>query len=206
MDIMSNSSFKIVPSTILSKVVYYIIFLIFMIAATETLGMPAVSQLVTDLINFVPKLLTAVILLAIGTFIADTIKNLVTTTLTSLGVPTAKVIGSVVFYFLFISVLMSALGQAGINTDFLNDNIKIIIAGAVLAFSIGYGLASKEVMGNMLASLSAKKKIKIGQKITLGKYSGEVIDIDSSSLIISSEGRTVSIPLNKINSEIIEFN
>jgi hypothetical protein len=177
-----------------------------MIAATETLGMPAVSQLVTDLINLVPKLITAVILLAIGTFIADSLKNLVTTTLKSIGVPTAKLIGTVVFYFLFISVLMSALAQAGINTDFLNDNMKIIIAGAVLAFSIGYGLASKDVMGNMLASFSAKKRIQVGQKITIGKYSGEVINIDNSNLTLLSEGRKIAIPLNKINSEIIEFN
>ena len=205
-ELLSKSSFKIFPSKILSKIAYYIIILVFAIAATETLGMPAVSNLVTDLINYIPQLITALMVLGIGLVVADFIKNILLTTMKSLGIPTASMIANVIFWFLFLTVIMSALSQAGINTEFIKDNMKIIVGGAVAAFALGYGLASKDMMGNLLASVTTKKKLSIGQNINIGNYGGEIIDMDNNSITLSSNGKKVVIPLNRVNTEIIEFN
>ena len=43
-DALREYKVKIVPSTLFSKVLYYMVVLIFMIAATDVLGMPAVSD------------------------------------------------------------------------------------------------------------------------------------------------------------------
>jgi len=204
-EIIHKTNFKLVPSVLLSRLAYYILLFIFVIAAVDVLGMEAVSSLMSDLLNYIPHLLSAFLVFVVGVFVADFIKNIVLTTCNSLGIPAAKVIANVIFYFLFLNIIMITLSQAKIDTDFIQDNLSIILAGVVLAFAIGYGFASRQLVANFLSSLYNKDKVKIGDVIGIEGLRGKVIDIDSSSFTLEAEGRSVIIPLSKLSSESIEI-
>jgi len=183
-DFVQKSNINIVPSTIFSKIIYYVFILVFAIVATDQLGMPVVSNLVSDIISYIPNVIAAIIVLAVGLVIADVIKSIVQTAMQSLGVPSAKIISTFLFYFIFLMTVITAIKQVGINTEFIQTNLSLIIAGGVLAFAIGYGLASKNMMANFLASFYSKGKFQIGDTIGLDGYVGKIIDIDSSSLVL----------------------
>ena len=133
-EFIEKANFKIVPSTVLSKIAYYLMLLIFTIVAAEYLAIDAVSDLVKDILTYIPNLIAALIVLVIGLLLAQFIQNILTGTLKSLGVPSAKIIGSVIFYFIFLMSIVTALTQIGIDTDFISTNLSIIIAGCVFAF------------------------------------------------------------------------
>ncbi len=204
-DLVQKTNIKIVPSTVLSKILYYIILLFSVVAAADVLSMDAISNLITDIIGFIPRLLVAGIVLMIGVFIADFIKDIITTVCQSLGIPSAKMIGGFVFWFIFLTALVSAMGQAGIETDFIMSNLSLLLAGGVFAFALGYGIASRDMMANFLASFYTKDKVSIGDKITLDGVTGEVIDMDSNSLTLQTEDRRIFIPLKKLSSENLEI-
>lgn len=204
-EIIHKSNLKIVPSVLLSKILYYILLFIFIFAATDVLGMEAVSRLMGDLLNYLPNLISAFLVLIIGIFLADFVKNIVLTTCNSLGIPAANVIANIVFYFIFLNVAMITLSQAKIDTDFIQDNLSIILAGVVLAFAIGYGFASRQLVANFLSSLYNKDKVRVGDIIGIEGIKGEVIEIDSASFTIKVEDRKVVIPLSKLSSENIEI-
>lgn len=151
-DIIYKSNIKLELSSMLSKTLYYLLLLIFIVAATDILGMPALSQLMQDIIAISPNLITALaIVLIVGNPVGRCTQSMVLSACESFGIPSGKLIASFVFYFVFLSVLMSALAQAKIDTRFITANISIVLAGAVLAFAIGYGFASKDVVANFLA-------------------------------------------------------
>lgn len=204
-DIVQKANMDVKISTILSKTVYYFLVLLFAVAATSVLGIPEISQLFADIFNFIPRLIVALIVLILGTLIADALRKMVHTGLKSLGVSSAGILSSVVFYFLFINIVIVALSQAEINTEFLAQNISIIIGGIVLAFAIGYGLASKDVMANMIASFYTGKQFQVGDKITIDGITGVISDIDKSTLTIKTETGRVMFPLNKAVNQKVEF-
>ena len=199
----ANINFKI--SSLLSKILYYFILLFFFIVATSILDMPPVSELVMNIFNFIPKLLVALIILILGTVLADALKGIILTACNSLNIPSGKLIANFVFYFLFINIFISALTQTGIKTDFLSNNISIIIGGVVLAFAIGYGLATKNTMANYLASFYSKKQCKIGDKVTFDDVTGTIVEMDNSSMVLKTETSKIIIPLNKMTEEKIEI-
>lgn len=204
-DLIRKSNFTIIPSKIISKVVYYVLILMTLIVATEKLQVDAVTNLLTDFIGYLPNLLTAVIFFVIGLLVADAIRGVVLTTCESLGIPSSKVIASVVFYFIFLSVTMSALDQAKISTDFINSSLSIIIAGAVGAFALGYGLASKKMMANFLASFYTKGRFIIGDIVTVEGTKGEIIEMDNSSFVLKTENSKMVFPLSKLADKEIEI-
>ncbi|HMT52596.1 MAG TPA: mechanosensitive ion channel [Saprospiraceae bacterium] len=204
-DILANNNIEIKLSNIAGKMVYYMMMLIFIMTAVGVLDMPVLAELIQDVIKFVPNLIAAFVILIAGILLADTLKNVVTTTCKSIGMPSANIIGYFVFYFIFINVIIVALSQAQINTDFFAQNISIIIGGAVLAFSIGYGLASKDLVASFLASYYTKDKLNIGDKVTLNGVTGTISNVDKSSVTLDTGQKDVIIPLNKILLDNIEI-
>lgn len=203
-EIVYKSNIRVIPSTLLSKVAYYFLLFIFVVAATDVLNMPAISSLMGDILNYVPILLSAMAVFVIGLLLSDFLKNVVKTTCESLGIPAANMIANVVFYFLFLNVAMIALSQARIDTNFIQDNLSILFAGVVLAFAIGYGFASRNIVSNFLASFYNKGKVKTGDIVAIGGVKGKVIDIDSATLTLDVDGHEVMIPLNKLATENVE--
>jgi hypothetical protein len=191
-------------SELLAKGVYYMLMLIFIIAATEVLGVAAITQLFTDLMNYLPSLLTAAVVLLIGIFLADIIQGAVLALCQSLGIASAKMIASIVFYFIFVTIAVSALAQAKINTDFISSNLTAIIGAVALAFAFGYGLASRDLISNYLAGYYNKNKIRVGDDVRVIGVRGKVVMIDATSLILQTPERAIIVPLSKLTTEKVE--
>ncbi|MBP7821687.1 MAG: mechanosensitive ion channel family protein [Saprospiraceae bacterium] len=203
-EFLEKANIELLPSEIIAKVIYYILILIFGIAATDLLGMPELSKLVSDLINYMPKLISAGVMLLIGILLCEAIRKMVASTCKSLGIASGNIISSFIFYFLLITVVLSSLTQMGIDTEFMRSNITIILGGVVLAFSIGYGFASRDLLANFLASFYSKEKFKEGDIISISGYKGTVIQKDNNSIYLLVDSVKVIIPLSKATTETIE--
>jgi hypothetical protein len=194
-------------SNIIAKFVYYFLVLIFLVVSTDILGIPIVSNMIVDVFNFIPNLLIALLLLIIGLLLANWLKNLVLTVAKSLNLPSASLLSNLVFYFIFINVLISAMVQAKINIGFFSTNISLIIGGVVFAFALAYGLASKNIMSNIISSFYYKNKYKIGDYIKIGENEGEVCEKDNFHIVLCNKKNKIYIPLSKLNdNELIIIN
>ncbi len=203
-EIIGKANIKIKLSQLLGKILHYFLLLFVILISVDILNLEAISSLMLDLFILVPKIIVAFAILILGLLVAEMIRKLVDTTLRSLALPSAGIIANFIFYFLFINVIVVAVAQTGITTAFLEQNISIIIAGGVLAFSIGYGLASKDVMSNYLSSFYVKNKINVGDQIIFGSTSGMVVEIDKTAVCIVAEDQKIYIPLKSIiNDKII---
>ena len=204
-EFVEKAKITIRPSKVLSSIIYYVLLLVFLMMAAEVLGMAIVSQMMSDLIAYIPSLLTAMLLFVIGILLADFIKDITLTTCNALGIPSAKIIANFIFYLVFLTLLVSALQQAGIATDLIRDNLVVLIGGIMFAFSLGYGLASKDTMSNFLASFYVRKKIKIGYKIHFNGSTGKVIAMDTSSITIQNKEKMTVIPLRILASGHVDI-
>ncbi len=204
-DILQKNNIEVKLSVLIGKFIYGVVMLVFVMTAIGVLDLPVLAELIRDLIRFIPNLIAGFIILIFGLLLSDGLKNVVYTTCKSLGMPSASLISNFVFYFVFINILIVALSQASINTSFIEQNISIIIAGGVLAFSIGYGLASKDIVSSFLASFYTKDRVKIGDKVTVNGVTGIIVDLDKTSITIDTSDSKIIIPLSTLIKENIEI-
>ncbi|MBK6480468.1 MAG: mechanosensitive ion channel [Saprospiraceae bacterium] len=203
-DFIRKNNIEIKISGILSRIIFYFMMLIFIVAATDVLGMPALSDLFKNMLNYIPNVVVAGVLLLVGILVADGIRKAIETTGKSLGIPSTGMLATAFFYFIMINFLMAALGQLQIDTGFIEKNILIVIGGISLAFAIGYGLASKTIVSNILSAFYSKDKIKVGDEVTIDNIRGEILNIDRSSvtLLLPNHQKSI-IPLSKVTAESI---
>lgn len=192
-------------SEIVAKVLYYFILLVFLTAATETLGVDAITSMVLSIVNFIPQLIAAAIMLQIGIMLADAIKGAIVAVCKSFNISSAKLIGNVVFFFFLIITFISSLGQIGINTNLLESTFILIIGGVIGAFALGYGIASRDVLSNMIASMYSRNKYKEGQIVKLDDAKGTITKIDNVSVTIQCQDATIVIPMQLFQSKKVEI-
>ena len=65
-------------SQLTAKTISFFVTLVFVTAATETLGMPVITQLVGSLVALIPRVIAAIIMLLIGLLVGDYVRKMVT--------------------------------------------------------------------------------------------------------------------------------
>jgi hypothetical protein len=202
-DIVRQANIDIKLSQWISKLLYYFFILIVIVIAVEVFQMPGLSDLLEELILFLPHLLAAMVILFLGLIFSDAVAKIVRSACDSFGVPSSRLVGIFAFYFLFINIALIALDQAGVETEFLESNLHIIVGGIVLAFAIGYGLAARGVAANFMGSFYSRDRFELGQYIRIGEKEGTITNVSRTSITLESREGDVVIPMHKLAEEIV---
>ncbi|KJD33054.1 hypothetical protein PK35_08795 [Tamlana nanhaiensis] len=199
----SNLNLKL-DKVILIFVKWFLI-LIFLIIGSDFLGLSFISNEVSKLINFLPKIFTALAIFVFGIYGANYLKESVRSLIKAIDVGGSKAISNVVFILLAIMVSILALNQAGLDTEIITKNIFLILGAALAAFTIAFGLGSRDIILRLLLGFYSKKSFKVGQKISIDGEEGVIIAIESISVIVRFADKKVVYPIKYISNKKIEI-
>lgn len=131
------------PSTVLAKLVFWMVMLLVILVAANALGVEAVSLVFGEMLAYVPHVFAAVIVLVLGILLGEFVKDLI---LASAGTfpaaPTLARAGKAAV--ILLSVFM-ALEQLDIAQDVLMVFFVAVVGAAALAAAIAFGLGGREV-------------------------------------------------------------
>ena len=203
-DTATNSSVEFV-----AKLAYFVTFLLFLPGVLDKLGMQSVSAPITNMVDsfleFIPKLIAAGIIVVVGIFIANIVKELLVPVLKAIKVDTlqekagitategnsfSNVIANVVYGLIILIVVTSALDQLEIAaiSGPANEIVSTIFAmlpnvlGAIIIVAIGVFIAKlvATLLQNLLAGVGADTLIEkitgnADKNINLSKILSEVV-------------------------------
>ncbi|MEM5566890.1 hypothetical protein WNY78_17340 [Psychroserpens sp. AS72] len=183
---------------IVTKFVKLIIYIMIVIIISDVLGLDMLSEKIGEFLSYLPKLLVALVIFMIGLLFANFVKKGLQSLFDSMDLSGGKMLSQLVFFLLLTFISITALNQAGINTEIITSNLTMILAAFLLAFSLAFGLGAKEVVGDLLKTFYTRKTFEVGKKI---EFEGKVYEIDSInniSVVLKSEEGKVIIPVKDI--------
>lgn len=203
---LEKANIKSAPSVLIAKFIYWVLLLLVVITAAETLGWTAISQEISKLLDYLPNLLAAVIFFVIGIYIATFVRDMIRGATKTLGISAGRIISSFVFYLLFLLISLTALDQAGIDTTIITSNLLLIIGSIMAAAAISYGLASREVLANILAAFFSRKTFQKGQTIEIDGQQGKIIDVTNVAVILKlNEQERLVVPTHQLITKQIKI-
>lgn len=198
-ELLEKANIKLAPSALVGKFVYWILILLVITTAADTLGWAAISDEISKLLSYLPHLLSAILFFSVGIYIATFARDLISGASKTLGISTGRIISSFVFYLLFLLVTLTALKQAGIDTAILTSNLLLIIGAIMAAAAISYGIASKDVLANILASFFSRKTFRKGQVIEIDGQRGQIINISNIAVILKlNDDEQLVVPTHQL--------
>lgn len=197
-EIFGESSIKIQPTKIIITSIKWILILVFIIVGSELLGLRMVSEQLSNLIAYLPKLISALVIFAVGIYVANMVKKALASMFKSLELTGGNLVGNIAFYIIAIIVTVTALNQAGINTDLITNNLSIVLGAILASFTIAFGLGSRDVIQRLLFGYYTRKNIQEGDKISVNGTEGVIESIDNICVIIKTQTGKAVLPIKEI--------
>ena len=134
----------------LANVANWFMRLIVLVVAFDALGLPAVSDVLRQLLLWLPNLVVAMVVLVIGGLLANAAAGLVRGSTKSAGFRHPEAIGNVARATVWIFAIIVAVNQIGIATELVNTLFMGAVALAVIALGLAFGLGGRDLAGKML--------------------------------------------------------
>ena len=137
-DMIKSQGVSLTISDIAIWLIYWLVFLAFISAAADVLAVPSITNFIAMVISYIPAIFAGLIIILLGIIAANTLSNFVKN---FKGGDTYK---QLVRWFILIIAFIAAIEQLGLDISFITNNLFIILAGAMLAFGLAFGLGGRD--------------------------------------------------------------
>ncbi len=151
---MSKAGLKSDASGMLGKMGYWIVMLTTLILFFDSMELSQVSALLKDAVAFIPRILVGCILLIVGMYIADFLRDLAVAALKGGGFESPNLVGNIVYFGVMFLVVSMVLDQIGIGGDIVNTLVTSVLGGVSLATAIAFGLGGRDWARKQIGKVS----------------------------------------------------
>ena len=134
----------------LAAVVKWFIRLIALVVAFDALGLPAVSDVLRQLLLWLPNVVVALVVLVIGGLLATALSNVVRASAAKGGLGNPDLLAKVASTVVWTFAIVVAVNQIGIATTLVNTLFMAVVGALALALGLAFGLGGRETAAQII--------------------------------------------------------
>lgn len=143
-------------SGMIGLVVKWFVRLIALVVAFDALGLPAVSDVLRQLLLWLPNVVVAVVVLVIGGLAARALSNLVRGSAAEAGITNANALAKLASVLVWAFAIVVAVNQIGIATTLVNTLFMAFVGALALGAGLAFGLGGRDTAGEILRKWYAR--------------------------------------------------
>ena len=148
-----RSGFKLDTPVLFYELVKWFFVVVFLMAATNILGLIQVSEFLRTVVFYLPNVIVAMVILLIGILVAKFSEGLVKASVKAAGLMSANFLGALTKWAVFVFSLLIALAQLKVADDIIKIVITGLIAASALAMGLAFGLGGVKHAEQMIGDL-----------------------------------------------------
>ena len=152
-NILTKGDINYTLSEIIGVLVYWLIMLVVILAAVNTLQLTVAAELLNQVILYIPSVIASVFILVLGIFFATVMATTVRTTAANAGVTQARTLGQFTQVIIIVFTIVQALHQLKIDTSLIELLVKATLGAVALGVGIAIGLGCKDIAGRHVGQL-----------------------------------------------------
>ncbi|OGG38024.1 hypothetical protein A2116_00995 [Candidatus Jorgensenbacteria bacterium GWA1_49_17] len=138
----------------LGRLVYWFLVVVFLLAATDILGLFTLSSFLRDVAAFIGRnVIGAVLIMLAAVVVGNFLRNVVKASVKSAKLHAASFLGSLTWWAIVIFGFFAALSQLGIAVSILNSIVTGFVAMLAIAGGIAFGLGGKDYAMHLIGKL-----------------------------------------------------
>lgn len=137
----------------LGGLVKWFLVLVFLMAATDILGLPEVTSFLKEVLLYIPNVIVSVLILLVAVWLANVLKKIVQASVSASSIKAAAFLGTATSWSIMIFAIFGVLIQLGIAPTVIQTLVMGVIAMLALAGGLAFGLGGKEVAAEFLKNL-----------------------------------------------------
>lgn len=151
---LSRAGWHLHIGGVIGWLVKWLIVIAFFIASVNILGLNQVSSFLGQILSYIPQIIIAVLVLVAGTIVADFVRKFVSGSAAIANVRSARMIGTIAYYAIWILAIVTALDKLGIFGYFGQILFTGLVVMLALGFGLAFGLGGKDAAGRWVNKIS----------------------------------------------------
>lgn len=136
------------PVMVIGKTLFWIVMFGVILVAASALGMESLAGVFTELVGYLPSLMSAIVIMIVGIVLGRFTGGLI---MASAGaVPGGRTLARVGRWGVVVLSIFMALQQLGIATDIVTTAFAILFGAVALGLALAFGLGGKELAAQIL--------------------------------------------------------
>jgi hypothetical protein len=124
--------------------------LLTLVVAFDALGLPAVSDVLRQILLWLPNVVVALVVLVIGGLAANALAGLVRASTSRAGLDNPDLLASIARVTVWAFAIVVAVNQIGVAATLVNTLFMAVVGAVALAGGLAFGLGGREVAADML--------------------------------------------------------
>lgn len=187
---------------VVAATVFWIFIFFFLTASTEALGMEVVTAWLSGVMEYLPKVLTAVLIGFTGFIAGGLLRDIVAAATVSMGIQYGEAVGKLSQFAVLVVSLLIAVDLVGIDVSLVSGFIVILLGAILLAAALAFALGAQTSVSNILAAHYLQKVYSVGQTVEVGEVKGEIVQILPTALLLKSAGSRILVPAKTFSESI----
>ena len=134
----------------LATLVKWFVRLIVLVTAFDALGLPAVSQVLQQILLWLPNLVVALVVLVIAGLVANALASLVRGAAAESGLGNPDLLATIATVAVWAFAIVIAVNQIGIATTIVNTLFMATVGAIAVAFALAFGLGGRETAAQIV--------------------------------------------------------
>ena len=190
---------QLTPSRGLASLVFFAIMLAAGMAAADLMGLDSVRSTLEAVLGYVPVLASAIMVFALGGWIAASARRAVGAVLREMRSPYAPLLESLTETGLLIVTVTIAIDVLGADMSLITPNLTVLVADSVITIPFLYAWSMRRPAEEIIANYYLRRLVKIGDQVSIGEHSGRVERFVPLGIVIENQRReNVFVPARNV--------
>lgn len=148
---LQRGGVKLNSGAFIGGLVKWFIIAVFFLAALQVLGLePVTLFLQAVIVNYLPRVIVAILILVVSIVIADAVKHVVTASAGAANIRSAKALGTISKAAIIVFAVFAAFLQLEIAPAFFQTVLMGIVVAFALAFGLAFGLGGRDAAARLI--------------------------------------------------------
>jgi hypothetical protein len=147
---LARAGLRRAPSQLLSLIVFWAIFILFLTLAVDALAIPGTGRFTDFVFAWVPRAIGAALIFLIGWLVANFLGEGALIAAVNAGVPEARVLARAVRWGVLLFASATAVTHLGIGKEMVLVAFGITFGGLIFALALAFGLGGRALARQIL--------------------------------------------------------
>lgn len=190
-------------ANVLGTIVYWMVLLFFVTAATQVLGLENFTGWLTRLLDYLPTLAAGLLIMVAGFVLASFAADLVHATATRLQPAQRNALARLAQGTTLVAAILVGADQIGIKVTWIAILVAVIISAVLGGVTIATSLGARSYVANLIGAHYLRQAFQVGQRIRVSGFEGRIVDVSATSLVLEIEEGRVVLPGRVYHDEAI---
>jgi hypothetical protein len=162
-DFVSKMGTQADPAGLIGLIAKWFVRLIALVVAFDALGLPAVSDVLRQLLLWLPNVVVALVVMVIGGLAARALSNLVRGATAEAGITNSDFLAKLASVMVWAFAIVVAVNQIGIATTLVNTLFMAFVGALALGAGLAFGLGGKDTAAEIVRNWYGKAQQNTGK-------------------------------------------